>query len=594
MTTRSETLIGHDSRDTSAAREQAQSRPESSRLHPDAVSLEISVNVHGSRLTPATSGASARVKPFEEQASTMIVFPQGGVLKMSTPVALGQAVVLTNLRSRQDAICRITRVRACGDGRNYVEVEFTSRQPGYWGVRFPSDGPDQATQTVAQPEPPLAQPAHSAPSAPQSAKAAVTEKAHTATPETDSKRVDILATIAPVSSTSGVQPNVLPASLPPVTANDKVKSPKPSAYAAWSAESISPPKAGPLKEAPSAPSPVPGEPVAEPIKSASPSLTNHPAESPYAAFGDAQPTRVSAEAHSSSQEMFGTRLTVSAASAQRRTASRGGKWIWVGVGAAAILVALAAYSYYFRADQAPEAVASSIVATSSHPADANASTDSAAQPVSSASNTVAPPVAELGTNGTAGAAPASPVPTDSTVTQHSFDSIVSRSRRPSELPRVRRGDALPSTLSTLRSRPVIHAPKSAPAGPAPALAPEAISGIGNDAVAADPIPPAGVSAPPQATEGPIRVGGELKQPTLISSVLPVYPAIARAANVQGSVVVDILIDKAGSVTSAKAISGPPVLRQAAVDAVRRWKYEPSRLDGRVVSVRAYVTIQFRR
>ena len=76
--------------------------------------------------------------------------------------------------------------------------------------------------------------------------------------------------------------------------------------------------------------------------------------------------------------------------------------------------------------------------------------------------------------------------------------------------------------------------------------------------------------------------------------MPVYPAIARQANVEGNVVVRVVIDKAGNVSDVHAISGPPLLRQAAVDALRQRKYEPSRLNGQPISIEMLVTIQFHR
>lgn len=85
----------------------------------------------------------------------------------------------------------------------------------------------------------------------------------------------------------------------------------------------------------------------------------------------------------------------------------------------------------------------------------------------------------------------------------------------------------------------------------------------------------------------------MKQPKLVSSVMPVYPLSAREANIQGDVVIDTQISPKGSVTSMKVISGPTMLRQAALDALRRWKYQPSQLDGKPVAVQMLVTIRFR-
>ena len=82
----------------------------------------------------------------------MIVFPQGGVLRMSTPVTAGQMMVVTNLKSAHDAICRVVKVRAYAQSQSYVEIEFTNRQQGYWGVKFQGDT-DEPAKTILPPAP---------------------------------------------------------------------------------------------------------------------------------------------------------------------------------------------------------------------------------------------------------------------------------------------------------------------------------------------------------------------------------------------------------------------------------------------------------
>ena len=126
---------------------QSSKQPQSSagQLHSDAVSLEVPLKVHGSKVTEVVRGATPQTEPFEEETSSMIVFPHGGVLRMSTSVNAGQMLVLTNLKSRQDAICRVVKVRSYSNSSSYVEVEFTHRQPGFWGVYFESDAIAAAT-----------------------------------------------------------------------------------------------------------------------------------------------------------------------------------------------------------------------------------------------------------------------------------------------------------------------------------------------------------------------------------------------------------------------------------------------------------------
>jgi periplasmic protein TonB len=85
----------------------------------------------------------------------------------------------------------------------------------------------------------------------------------------------------------------------------------------------------------------------------------------------------------------------------------------------------------------------------------------------------------------------------------------------------------------------------------------------------------------------------VREPRLISSTHPVYPSVARQANTQGNVVVSAEVDANGNVTTAKAISGPASLRQAASDAVSHWKYSPALIDGKPASAQVTVDIQFR-
>ena len=104
-------------------------------------------------------------------------------------------------------------------------------------------------------------------------------------------------------------------------------------------------------------------------------------------------------------------------------------------------------------------------------------------------------------------------------------------------------------------------------------------------------------APPAAeTRGlkkePIRVGGNVFQPKLVKHVDPEYPPEARDANVEGGVVVSALIDREGNVKDAVALSGHRLLRGAAVDCVKQWRYQPALLDGMPWPMRLSITIIF--
>ena len=101
------------------------------------------------------------------------------------------------------------------------------------------------------------------------------------------------------------------------------------------------------------------------------------------------------------------------------------------------------------------------------------------------------------------------------------------------------------------------------------------------------------SSQPSAPATPLAVGGDVKQAKLIFSVSPVYPTLAKNQHVSGSVMVDALIDANGRVTTMKVVSGPTLLQQAAMDALKQWKYQPASLDGKPVPMHLTVTIQFR-
>ncbi len=103
----------------------------------------------------------------------------------------------------------------------------------------------------------------------------------------------------------------------------------------------------------------------------------------------------------------------------------------------------------------------------------------------------------------------------------------------------------------------------------------------------------GDSKQPSAPATPLSVGGDVKQAKLIFSVSPVYPTLAKNQHVSGSVMVDALIDPNGRVTTMKVVSGPTLLQQAAMDALKQWKYQPASLDGKPVAMHLTVTIQFR-
>ncbi|MGA9427748.1 MAG: energy transducer TonB, partial [Terracidiphilus sp.] len=90
----------------------------------------------------------------------------------------------------------------------------------------------------------------------------------------------------------------------------------------------------------------------------------------------------------------------------------------------------------------------------------------------------------------------------------------------------------------------------------------------------------------------INISGGVAQGMLLQKVTPVYPPIAKAARVQGTVVLQAMISKTGSIENLQVISGPAMLQQSAIDAVRQWRYRPYLLNNEPVEVETTVNVIF--
>jgi TonB family protein len=99
---------------------------------------------------------------------------------------------------------------------------------------------------------------------------------------------------------------------------------------------------------------------------------------------------------------------------------------------------------------------------------------------------------------------------------------------------------------------------------------------------------------PELPPGPHRVGGKILPPVRRHAPPPRYPEIARAARIQGEVTLEAVIDATGEVTRIRVIQGLPLgLDQAAVEAVRKWRFEPATYNGKPVPVFYNLTVYFR-
>jgi protein TonB len=151
--------------------------------------------------------------------------------------------------------------------------------------------------------------------------------------------------------------------------------------------------------------------------------------------------------------------------------------------------------------------------------------------------------------------------------------------------------AIPKQIAMIKE----EAPPPAPVGGvvggvAGGIAGGAAGGILGGIISAPPPPP----PPPPAEKPPerVRVGGAVQQANLIAQPKPVYPPLARQARIQGTVKLEAVISKDGTIENLTVVSGHPLLIQAALDAVKQWRYKPTMLNGVPVEVVTTVDVNF--
>lgn len=156
-----------------------------------------------------------------------------------------------------------------------------------------------------------------------------------------------------------------------------------------------------------------------------------------------------------------------------------------------------------------------------------------------------------------------------------------------------------STRANAVLPPKDAAPREAPIGIAPEspidLPDERVAntngviGFGGTFALADEAPP---PSPPPSPSPIRRVGGSIRPPEKVFDVAPVYPPIALAARKDGIVILETVIAEDGSVRDARVLRSVPLLDAAALEAVRRWRFTPTLLNGQPVAVVMTVTVAF--
>ncbi len=95
------------------------------------------------------------------------------------------------------------------------------------------------------------------------------------------------------------------------------------------------------------------------------------------------------------------------------------------------------------------------------------------------------------------------------------------------------------------------------------------------------------------SSGTVRISSGVSAGMLLAPIRPIYPNIARMARVEGTVVVEAIISRTGTIDSLHVVSGPVMLQQAALDAIRTARYQPYRLNGSPTEVQTTIAVNFR-
>ena len=533
------------------------------------VCLEVGVTL---RSLPAEPGGLNQ--PIREDVKTVIVFDNGAVLRSSKSLPSGQKIILTNQRGR-DVVCKVGSGRNMPSVKGYLEVEFMEAVPDFWQIH-------QNAQPVIPP--PKLVPTPSLPEALKETSPRPTDTIRPAMPAADAAN--------PVNQSSGSGPSFedIPGliSIPPRGLKRDAKHDSAKLDGAGAV------KGGMRRE------------VGETGVSAS--LATPRSHSP-------EPTW-KRSAGSASKEMLQTTPQLSGQTAdflgkgmfnssqyQSSTSNSGGRKSLIIVAILLVLAGAGGGIYYLMHRESATVPVLNVAVKSEAAVPAPPPARIAPEPVKSPPQTE-PQIAE--------AAPLAAIeqvqPTVAVVPIPSASGSAAKKEAHSVQPRGKNLVAESQTASPPTSHPVIPnlklkspiSPGKNLANPGEETAP--LTEVGSAESMNGPPPVGLLSAGSRASSPPVPVAFPaanapaakiLIDPKLISSTRPVYPPTARDSKIQGSVEVEASIDERGNVFAVKAISGPTLLRQAALDSVKRWKYSPATLDGKPTSSQVTINIEFR-
>ncbi len=476
-----------------------------SKLNPESVAvpigvLEVPIGVWGSRRVEFNSAQSERVEVFAEDTCTVIVFPQGAVIRLSASVEPGQLIMIANRNSGQIMLCRIVKVRTYPNIRGYAEIEFMHSATGFWGAYAA-----QGTLTLAA-------------------------RRELAVPST---AADFWSNGFP-----NEVPSVLSSAVGASLAAPTIKIRK---------ESIETPEKLVKRVA------MIGTDSASDLGATGPKKQN--------------PLLIRTSSHASARFRIGALLfwwwrRPTARTVADRTPAPRRRLVFVSVVPAILLLAVFGAFLVHDGTEQP----SGITQTSPMPEVSLGSPTStivqSLQPKSNINSVISElPIAK-----------AENFP--GTQTHELADNArISRSSERKTTPgrKIPNGRLLAPRFTANRSAAMSRD-----------KAPE-LTGVDSNT---------GVGALQGVLATLLPRGGRVKEPELLFSSAPIYPAMARQAHVEGQVTIEAVIDTTGKLTNMTVISGAPMLQQAALDSLRSWKYQPGYLNEKPVPTKTSITVNF--
>src|SRR6266550_3126439 len=592
------------------AGESAESNSEqNTRSNPVLVEMAVTIRSLPGEKGEAPAGPA---QPTREEARTVIVFDNGAVLRLASHFPTGQTVILSNHEGR-DVVCRVVSTRDVPTVKGYIEVEFLEPIADFWGIHKPEGQSNVlAPPAVGVAPPPVVTHPQVGPGEPPAAPSNMpfivpSNMPFIAPPIASSIAPPIASPIAP-PIVPPIAPSTPPRVAPTVPETVAPAGKAPSFEDIAGLMQMSPPAIARSK----APEPTPRIPVSrkseesthqtvEGARPHSPVSAVEPAAetTSLSPTWDDDPARTRKAA--TSNDVLG-KFTSSHTTSEPSVSESRGKTPLI-IGGAAVFLILGAGLFFMRQRSPATPPVAQVAAVSQPTKPAARVSTSAPTPAmnSQLAAEQAPPLSPAIT-------PATSVPKEIVATSESTATSTVRHPanianakqpdqvdekqpdQPSQRPQVARDLKMVAPTPDSRAGRLVDG--SVPEIEVASAARPAIGTPGGDlipTVSHMDNPP----APPAVVARPSSSGKTVIEPKLISSTRPVYPPQARQSNIEGDVLVAAEIDATGRVVAAKATAGPLFLRQAAIDAVWNWKYEPAKIDGKPASSQVSLRIQFR-